>query len=658
MPKLHLRTFQKKVNIDGDGTVVFPGPVELNEGIIPTGGTLTYEANGTDLQTQITANSTAVTALQSSGHAHVDTIVFVDSNRAGETYTETGTELAPYRTLSAAVNVKLANGQTAYVVFQLAAGTYTETIFRDKDTKEQEFEIRGSGKNNTILQASASWDGSAGNVLEFRDFLTLKIRDLTIQQGKYGIYTRDCAFVHIENVSFKILGSSGANHVWGGGNNQAAMAAFWAARGANGIRSDGGAMRIRESAQVIVKNCDSSGTLRGFRLQNCGQGRVSGCTVRFCLESAFYCASTSYTAANNDGCHNIIFETCRAEYCWNNAFLVIGGYDISIIGCQAQNVANSAVMGWHTQDLRVQGCVFNKTCLLSYNGIGNPGADAYGCVGFLGNSGLTDTEGYMLTCVNNIMLRTGQGRHTEPVAFFFGLLDETLTSFRAIIDSNNIDTPTITYMDDSVIPLTKTKYPATATQEEFDNLSTTVVNNTTAVALNGTNITTVQGNIATNATSITTNETDILGKQTTLTWSTVADNHESNPVTSRKIKEYVDANAGGGGGDVYLANVNTFTANQEIKANSNVKLTLEHTGYGFPLELGNNYGDAGLTYVGKSSIKFNGNRIAMSGGCTMLQMPVVTSLDTTNASHSCLCVKDDKLYYNKNGTWKEIKLHS
>ena len=72
------------------------------------------------------------------------------------------------------------------------------------------------------------------------------------------------------------------------------------------------------------------------------------------------------------------------------------------------------------------------------------------------------------------------------------------------------------------------------------------------------------------------------------------------------------------------------------------------------MEIGNNYGDAGITYVGKSAIKFNGNRIAMSGGCTMLQLPVVTTLDTTNASHSCLSVKDDKLYFNKAGTWKQI----
>ena len=275
-----------------------------------------------------------------STHAHVDTIVFVDSNRASETYNETGSETAPYRTLSAAIAERLADGQTGYVVFQLAAGTYTGTISRDKTTQEQRFEIRGSGKENTVLQGATDWDATTGNVLYFRDFTGIIIRDLSIRWGKYGIYTRNCALVHIENVQFTSLGSSGVDHIWGAPGNQAQLAAFWAAQGTVGAqRSNGGICRIREAAQVIIKNCDASGCFRGIRLQNCGQGRVSGCTVRSSLESAFYCASTSYTAANNDGCHGIIFETCRAEYCFNNAFLIIGGYDISIIGCQMLPVA-------------------------------------------------------------------------------------------------------------------------------------------------------------------------------------------------------------------------------------------------------------------------------------------------------------------------------
>ena len=146
----------------------------------------------------------------------------------------------------------------------------------------------------------------------------------------------------------------------------------------------------------------------------------------------------------------------------------------------------------------------------------------------------------------------------------------------------------ITYMDDTAIPLTTTRYPqnATISQSEFDALETTVTSNGVAIALNGTNISTAQSNIATNAsgvsqnsgnittntTAIAGNDTDIAanvtalaGKQATLSWSSVSDN-DTNPVQSKDIKSYVDANAGGSSGAGLSAN--TFTGTQTIQPSS------------------------------------------------------------------------------------------
>ena len=92
---------------------------------------------------------------------------YVDSNRASETYTETGSETAPYRSLSSAVTAKLADGETDRVVFKLAPGHYTGTISRDKAVQEQVFEIHGSGAENTFIQGSTAWDATIGNVLYF-----------------------------------------------------------------------------------------------------------------------------------------------------------------------------------------------------------------------------------------------------------------------------------------------------------------------------------------------------------------------------------------------------------------------------------------------------------------------------------------------------------
>ncbi len=397
--------------------------------------------------------------------------------------------MAPYRTLSSAVSGKLADDQTDTVVFKLAPGTYVGTISRDKATANQMFEIHGSGQSNTFIQGSTSWDATTSHVLYFRDFVSIRIRDVNISNGAYGIYTRSTPLVIIENCVFTNLGSSGVNH--GFDRTQVQRAADWASRGTVGSnRSDGGVMRIRQSEHVIIRNCTSGWTLRGYRLQNCNQGRIIGCTARSCLEAGSYLASSSYTGAN--GCKNFIISDCRVEDGYNNGYLVIGGSDNSIVNCRAYNCANSAVMGWHTQDLRVVGCVLEKCTQLTYNGIGNNG-DSKGCIMFAGATALVDTNGYMLTALYNSMLLTGAGRHNEAVGFWFGGLDETLTSYRCVIDQNNIDTVE-TYKDSSDIPLTQTRYPGHAQEVQTTNaLSTLTTNVATNVVDIATNTTAISG---------------------------------------------------------------------------------------------------------------------------------------------------------------------
>ena len=210
-------------------------------------GTKYTTAKPWDLATGSTVNEAAIATeayvtsavAGVSSHAHVDQVVYVNSNRGSETYTETGSEIFPYRTLSSAISTKLADGQTARVIFKLAPGEYVGTIFRDKQTQEQDFEIHGSGMLNTSIRGSSSWDATIGDVLSFRDFIHITIKDCTIAFGKYGLYTRDCLSVTVQNCRFHNLGSSGVNH--GFDRTEAQMATDWASRGTAGSnRSDGG----------------------------------------------------------------------------------------------------------------------------------------------------------------------------------------------------------------------------------------------------------------------------------------------------------------------------------------------------------------------------------------------------------------------------------
>ena len=87
MPRLNLRQFKRDTSYS-NGTVAFTTPVSF-----PTA----------------TVGGVNIGDALASGHAHVDAYVFVDSNRSSETYTETGSEVAPYRTLSAAISTKRRN---------------------------------------------------------------------------------------------------------------------------------------------------------------------------------------------------------------------------------------------------------------------------------------------------------------------------------------------------------------------------------------------------------------------------------------------------------------------------------------------------------------------------------------------------------------------
>ena len=148
-------------------------------------------ATGSTLNTGAIATEEYVTNAVSAGaHTHVDAYVFVDSSRSSETYTETGSEVAPYRTLSSAISTKLADGETDTVIFKLAPGTYTGTVSRDKASANQSFEIHGAGPENTFIKGSTNWDATTSHVLYFRDFLSIKIKDVAISNGAYGIYTR------------------------------------------------------------------------------------------------------------------------------------------------------------------------------------------------------------------------------------------------------------------------------------------------------------------------------------------------------------------------------------------------------------------------------------------------------------------------------------
>ena len=197
-------------------------------------------------------------------------------------------------------------------------------------------------------------------------------------------------------------------------------------------------------------------------------------------------------------------------------------------------------------------------------------------------------------------------------------------------------------------------------------------------ALNGTNITTAQGNISTNASSIQTNENDIATNAAAIAglsggggFNGTADRAlvtngsgdvAVSEVTSAQLEYSKNVTS-----DLQtqldnrltLDSVNAISSGQlKLASNANQSIILQHDAYD-TLKLYSNYGEAGMQFGARGSMVISsGGRFSFTGGCKLLQMPVVTAFDTSNAAHSCLCVKDNKLYFNSAGTWKEVTLSS
>ena len=263
MPRLNIRKFKRDAAYDND-TIVFTTPVSFPSATV----------GGVDVGTVLGGI-----------HEHDDTgIVYVDSKQTGA-YTETGHESTPYRTLTAAIAAKLTNAATQYTVFKLLPGNYDGAISVDKDAANQSFEIIGSGTDNTFIRAGATFSaGSSDNVLYFRDFLDITLQHLSIQNGKYGFYPRNCRNIKVVDCKFKWLGSEGVEIYHDQSQTMAAQAAYWAGN----QTSNGGTCRIRSCQDVLIDGCHTSYCLRGFRIQDCLAGLVTNTRGYKLLESFLY----------------------------------------------------------------------------------------------------------------------------------------------------------------------------------------------------------------------------------------------------------------------------------------------------------------------------------------------------------------------------------
>ena len=309
-------------------------------------------------------------------------------------------------------------------------------------------------------------------------------------------------------------------------------------------------------------------------------------------------------------------------------------------------------------DVRIIGCTADKCLTKTWIGIGVLG-DNYGQVYKVGKQNVVNTGGYELTCLNNTFTQCGVGRALSGSSTTFYFNDNAgLTSSRFIIDGNHSDATVALFNPDSITEVLA-QYPSSSgpSQAAFDALEVEVDANTAGVAANVVSLGSQATTIAANTASAATNATAISGKQATLTWSTVGDDHATNPVTSEDIKSYVDANAGGSGASL---GANTFTGQQTVQpASGSAVIELKATtGAGALLQLAANpYGGSSL-WVGEDIFQMSGDRIEIqaTSGVRVPRFSSAPTLGTNNSRFGCVYydTTSKKLFFHDDSQWVEL----
>ena len=286
------------------------------------------------------------------------------------------------------------------------------------------------GSDDAKISFTTFSDGN-GSLLYFNGLdntKELKFKNIRFHNaGGYGLYIKKTAKVTIEDCTFKNNGWNGTllntilpsttTALLGYDSSSADLQAFYA--GVNA--SNGGAMRIEESTQVLVIGNTVTNNLRGIRVQDCGingGGLISRNQSMQNIESGIYIAAGSL-----GGCQNITTTMNVSAYNANNGLLVIGGINNKFSQNEVNGNWNAGFCAWGSANttLRDSGLYDNNRS--EFNGIGNAGDakasiqinEAYSLLGT--QISLNPNFRFIAEILDTQVHYTGLGSNTEKIGF-------------------------------------------------------------------------------------------------------------------------------------------------------------------------------------------------------------------------------------------------
>jgi len=439
--------------LDVNGTGRFTGNLTCDSNFI---GNLTGNADTVTNGIYTTSSITALSDVSSAGSGAIITtaertllnaintnakIVHCDASRT-DSYTEGGTKEYPYKTLTAAISAKTDDSNTDTLIFYLEPGTYVGTINKTKATANQEIHIIGRDRDSVKIAGSSSWNTSTGIVLFLRKFTNISIQNVTIMNGSYGFYPRDCSKTSIINCKFIYCGSSGNTTMHDGSGSATQQAKYkWSSGDALATHtSNGGAMRIRNCIDLDIRDNIVTYCFRGFRIQDCKRGKIQNNRVYKILDNGIYLASGSYTGSTSYGCENIAIINNDVEYCGHHGLVVIGGRNNTFYGNVIKHSWATCMNVAHSINVDIINNYFIDNNSKDYNGYGANTEHLAQIYAYASNAiDQSSTTKYFINITNNTFEDSGTGSQSETrLLHITSASTEFPSGARNLLVSNNI----------------------------------------------------------------------------------------------------------------------------------------------------------------------------------------------------------------------------
>lgn len=284
-------------------------------------------------------------------------------------------------------------------------GTYTEAI---SITDSNSFVIEGETESGVVVQTAASQTGDDNVFTIDAEGRDITIGYMTIRHGDYGIRS-SAGNVNVVHCTLYHNGWDGNGLPDPEVNEPNDFKDFW-----SNSATDGGAIRIENSAGSEIAYCSVYDNDRGIRYQYGSNGNIHHNDSYNNIQSGIYL--TDHGAPG--GCINTQVHDNNSYGNMNNGILALRGNNNTITNNNVYDNWNTGIHMHGPSDFTVQGNTVTNNSLYAFNGEGNAG-NSDGGIAAAGAETIAATN-HTLEVLDNTVSGNNAGSHTNATGLWLG----------------------------------------------------------------------------------------------------------------------------------------------------------------------------------------------------------------------------------------------